>query len=178
MVASDNGIAAERASVRPATAGDAEAVARIYNQGIRARNATFETSLRRPADMARRIDEDPHRFPVLFAERGSDVVGWASIGPYRARECYGGVGEFSVYIEERHRGRGLGRQLVEALLATAAERGYWKLLSRVFPFNEGSRALCRSMGFREVGVYEKHARLDGRWLDVVIVEKLISENQP
>ena len=85
--------------------------------------------------------------------------------------------EVVAHIDERHRGRGVGRQLVGALLATAADRGYWKLLSRVFPFNEGSRALCRSMGFREVGVYQKHAQLEGRWLDVVIVEKLISENQ-
>ena len=178
MVVTDNGIASRTIAVRPASAGDAEAVARIYNQGIRERGATFETAPRTAEEMARRIAEDPDRHPVLVAEAGSDVVGWASIGSYRARECYAGVGEFSVYVDEDHRGRGIGRELVGALLATADARGYWKLLSRVFPFNEGSRALCRSMGFREVGVYEKHARLDGRWLDVVIVEKLISENQP
>jgi phosphinothricin acetyltransferase len=61
--------------------------------------------------------------------------------------------------------------------AKARERGYWKLLSRVFPFNEASRALCRSAGLREVGTYEKHSRLDGQWLDVIIVERLIPENQ-
>ena len=59
---------------------------------------------------------------------------------------------------------------------TARERGYWKLVSRIFPFNAGSRALCRACGFREVGVYEKHGQLDGQWLDVVIVERLISQN--
>jgi L-amino acid N-acyltransferase YncA len=178
MVGSDNGRRPHPATaVRPAAEADAEAVAHIYNQGIRGRNATFETTLRDAEAMARRIREDPRRYPVLVATAGSDVVGWASIGPYRSRECYAGVGEFSVYIDERHRGRGVGRQLVGALLAAAADRGYWKLLSRVFPFNAGSRALCRRMGFREVGVYEKHAQLDGRWLDVVIVEKLISENQ-
>jgi phosphinothricin acetyltransferase len=163
--------------IRLATEGDAEAVSRIYNQGIRDRNATFEALPRTAEDMARRIDEDPGRYPVLVAQAGCDVVGWASIGPYRARECYAGVGEFSVYIDESHRGLGVGRLLVEALVAAAAARGYWKLLSRVFPFNEASRALCRSMGFREVGVYEKHAQLDGRWLDVVIVERLIAQNQ-
>ena len=58
----------------------------------------------------------------------------------------------------------------------ARDRGYWKLVSRIFPFNDASRALCKSCGFREVGVYEKHGRLDGRWLDVIIVERLIPES--
>jgi len=65
---------------------------------------------------------------------------------------------------------------LNALIASAADRGYWKLVSRIFPFNTASRALCRSCGFREVGVYEKHGCLDGQWLDVIIVERLITEN--
>jgi phosphinothricin acetyltransferase len=87
------------------------------------------------------------------------------------------VGEFSVYVSRRARGRGVGRALVVELIREATTRGYWKLLSRIFPFNTASRALCRSLGFREVGTYEKHGRLDGRWLDVVIVERVIAENQ-
>jgi phosphinothricin acetyltransferase len=67
--------------------------------------------------------------------------------------------------------------LLDALVATARERGYWKLVSRIFPFNTPSRALCRACGFREVGVYEKHGVLRGEWTDVVIVERLIRENQ-
>jgi L-amino acid N-acyltransferase YncA len=95
---------------------------------------------------------------------------------YRPRACYEGIAEFSIYLDRAARGRGIGRQLLTALVDAARVRGYWKLVSRVFPFNTPSRALCKACGFREVGVYEKHGRLDGKWLDVVIVERLIPEN--
>jgi len=81
-----------------------------------------------------------------------------------------------MYVRRNWRGRGVGDLLVSALIREAEQLRLWKLVSRIFPFNEASRALCRKHGFREVGVYEKHARLDGRWLDVVIVERLISSN--
>jgi L-amino acid N-acyltransferase YncA len=164
-------------AVRLARAADARAVAEIYNQGMAERSATFETDPRTPEDLARRI-EDPQRFPVLVAEEAGSVLGWAAIGPYRDRGCYAGVGEFSVYIHRGARGRGMGRLLLAQLLVEARGRGYWKLLSRVFPSNTASLGLCRALGFREVGTYERHGRLGGRWLDVVIVERLIPENQP
>ena len=81
-----------------------------------------------------------------------------------------------MYVRRDWKRRGVGDLLVAALINEAERLGFWKLLSRIFPFNEASRALCCKHGFREVGVYEKHARLDGRWLDVVIVERLISAN--
>ena len=164
--------------IRLAHAGDAAAVADIYNQGIAGRTATFETEARSAGEMEKRIDEDPRRFPVLVAEADGNILGWASIGAYRPRACYAGVGEFSVYIDGAARGLGVGRALLTELIREAAARGYWKLLSRIFPSNTASLALCRSLGFREVGTYEKHGRLEGRWLDVVIVERLIPENQP
>ena len=167
--------------IRQAVAADAAKIAGIYNAGIAERVATFETTLRTAQEMAARIQSDP-RHPVLVAERDADgggvVVGWAGISSYRSRACYDGVGEFSIYIDPSARGEGVGRQLLAALIQEAASLGYWKLLSRIFTFNTASRALCRSCGFREVGVYEKHGQLDGRWLDVVIVERLIPENQP
>ncbi len=106
----------------------------------------------------------------------SCVIGSASLSSYRPRACYAGIAEFSIYLDRRARGRGLGRPLLNALVDTARQRGYWKLVSRIFTFNQASRALCRACGFREVGVYEKHGQLDGAWLDVVIVERLIPEN--
>lgn len=84
-------------TLRVAHPADAGAVAEIYNQGIAERNATFETEPRAPADMAGRLQEDPQRFPVLVAEEAGSILGWASIGPYRDRRCYAGVGEFSVW---------------------------------------------------------------------------------
>jgi phosphinothricin acetyltransferase len=163
-------------SVRRAGPDDAAAIARIHNQGIADRVATFETTPRSEADVLERL-AGADRLPLLVAEDAEGrVVGWAGVSPYRARDCYAGIGEFSIYLEPEARGRGVGRRLLESLIDAARERGYWKLVSRVFPFNTASRALCRACGFREVGVYEKHGRLDGRWLDVIIVERLIAEN--
>jgi phosphinothricin acetyltransferase len=161
--------------IRPADRGDAAAIADIYNQGIAERGSTFETEPRSVDDITARL-VDQGRFPMLVAENAGTVVGWAGLSRYRPRACYAGIGEFSVYLDRSARGRGVGRQLVEALVEAARERGYWKLVSRIFPFNTASRALCRACGFREVGVYEKHGCLDGQWLDVVIVERLISQN--
>jgi L-amino acid N-acyltransferase YncA len=162
-------------AIREAGEQDAAAIASIYNQGIADRGATFETELRSADDMAAKLAERK-RYPVLVISEDDVVLGWAGLSSYRARDCYAGIAEFSIYLDRSARGRGLGRQLLRALIDVARERGYWKLVSRIFPFNTGSRALCRACGFREVGTYEKHGRLDGEWRDVVIVERLIPEN--
>ena len=165
-----------RIQIRAALPADASAIAAIYNQGIVERAATFETSLRSAEDMLERINAAA-RFPILVAvDTDGSVLGWAALSAYRARACYAGVAEFSVYFDSQARGRGGGKRLLNALIETAATLGYWKLLSRAFPFNTASRALCRSCGFREVGIYEKHAKLGDSWLDVVIVERLIPAN--
>jgi len=166
-------------AVRAAAAADAQRIADIYNQGIAERGATFETAPRTAADMARRLEppEAAARHPTLVVEREGVVAGWAAITEYRPRRCYDGIGEFSIYLDRAARGLGLGRLLLEALIREAARLGYWKLVSRIFPFNAASLALCRACGFRVVGTYERHARLGGRWLDVVIVERSIPENQ-
>jgi L-amino acid N-acyltransferase YncA len=161
--------------IRVAGEQDAAAIASIYNQGIEDRGATFETELRSAGDMAAKLTER-QRYPVLVISEDDVVLGWAGLSSYRPRDCYAGIAEFSIYLDRSARERGLGRQLLTALIDVARERGYWKLVSRIFPFNTGSRALCRACGFREVGTYEKHGRLGGEWRDVVIVERLIPEN--
>jgi phosphinothricin acetyltransferase len=162
-------------TVRPADTRDAAAIARVYNQGIAERRATFETEPRSVAEIEARL-RDQLRYPTLVAERDGEVVGWATVSSYRPRACYSGIGEFSIYLDRDARGAGIGRRLLEALVDEARGRGYWKLVARIFPFNEASRRLCATCGFREVGIYEKHGRLDGRWTDVIIVERLIPEN--
>lgn len=162
-------------TIRRASHADAAAIAAIYNQGIEDRGATFETAPRTAAEILVKLADD-ERFPNLVAEDQGQVLGWAGLSSYRPRLCYAGIAEFSIYLERGARGRGIGRQLLTSLIEVAAECGYWKLVSRIFPFNTASRALCGACGFREVGVYEKHARLDGEWRDVVVVERLIPEN--
>jgi phosphinothricin acetyltransferase len=162
--------------VRTATADDAAAIAEIYNQGIEDRVATYETKRRSAEDQQAWLRAIAGRYPAVVAEVDGEIIAWAGAGPYRDRECYRGIGEFSMYVDRDWRGRGVGDLLLARLISEAERLGLWKLLSRIFPFNEASRALCRKHGFREVGVYEKHACLDGRWLDVVIVERLITAN--
>jgi phosphinothricin acetyltransferase len=161
---------------RPATSGDAPAIAEIYNQGIADRTATFETEPRSAEERRAWLADLAGRYPAVVVESDGQVVGWAAAGSYSPRACYGGIGSASVYVHRDWRGRGVGSLLLDALIAEAERLGLWKLVSRVFVFNAASRALCRKHGFREVGIYEKHAKLDGRWIDCVIVERLIPAN--
>ncbi|MFN8485425.1 MAG: arsinothricin resistance N-acetyltransferase ArsN1 family A [Anaerolineae bacterium] len=160
-------------TARPATPGDAPDIARIYNEGIADRVATFETRPRTPDDILAWFD-GVH--PIVVVEDEGRVVAWAATSTYRPRECYAGIAEFSVYVAREGRGKGAGRAAMLALIEAAEAAGFWKLVSRVFPENTASLALLRSVGFREVGRYEKHARLDGVWRDVVIVERLLPAN--
>ena len=160
--------------LRLATPDDAAAIATIYNQGIEDRIATFETRLRTPQEIEQWFD-GVH--PIIVLENDEQqVIAFASTSAYRPRPCYAGIAEFSVYVERVWRGRGAGRQALQGLLQEAERAGFWKLVSRVFVENMASRALLRSQGFREVGVYEKHAQLDGVWRDVLIVERLLPVN--
>ncbi|HUJ14861.1 MAG TPA: arsinothricin resistance N-acetyltransferase ArsN1 family A [Thermoanaerobaculia bacterium] len=157
-------------NARTATPEDAAAIARIYNEGIEDRVATFETRLRSAADVAQWFD-GVH--PVVVIEDDGRIIAFASTSAYRPRECYAGIAEFSVYTARSARGRGAGKAAMLSLIDAARGKGFWKLLSRVFVENAASRALLGSVGFREVGIYERHARLDGIWRDVVIVEKVL-----
>lgn len=163
-------------AARPATLEDASVITHIYNEGIRDRVGTFETRERTVHEVRRWFDG---RHPIVVVESDAgEIVAFASTSAYRPRECYAGIADFSVYVTRSVRGQGAGRAAMDALIAAAREAGFWKLVSRVFVENAASRRLLATLGFREVGVYEKHARLDDRWRDAVIVERLIPENQP
>jgi L-amino acid N-acyltransferase YncA len=157
---------------RPATTSDVAAITRIYNQGIAEGTATFETRLREDDDVMAWFGR---RFPIVVVELEGKVIAFASTSEYRARECYAGIAEFSVYVDREHRGRGAGRVAMETLSAAARRAGFRKLVSRVFIENLASRALLSALGFREVGIYERHARLGEAWKDVVIVERLLGD---
>jgi len=161
-------------AARLATVEDAPAIAGIYNQGIEDRTATFETDFRSAGDVSLWFDA-VHPVVVVEDGPGGAVVGFASTSIYRPRRAYAGIAEFSVYVARGYRRRGVGRLAMETLAVAAAEAGFWKLVSRVMVTNTASRGLLASVGFREIGVYRRHARLDGVWRDVVVVERLIGE---
>jgi len=218
--------------VRPATAADADAICRIYNQGIEDRVATLETELRTPEERRRWLANRSPRHPVVVAEptaprfvgghgggetepgrtfvkpptegsgpadpwrqgggetgpgrtfvrpptEGSGpaapvtVVGWGSLNVFNSREAYRFVADFSIYVERAWRGRGVGRAMLEALIELARTHGFHKLVLSAFPFNAGGGALYEKLGFRTVGVYREQGLLDGKWVDTIIMEKLL-----
>jgi len=108
-----------------------------------------------------------------LASGDARVLGIAWTSEYRPRAAYAGVAEFTIYVARTARGQGVGRLALNALLTEAELRGLWKLVARIFPENVASRRLCAAFGFREVGVYRRHGQLDGRWMDCVIVERLL-----
>ncbi len=162
-------------SDRLATTADAAAITAIYNEGIEDRIATFETEPRTVEQIAALLAERGDAFPTVVVERGGQVIAWAWAGPYAARPVYAGIAAHSVYVARAARGSGAGRAALAALCRAYKERGFWKLTSRIFPENTASLALHERAGFRVVGVYHRHGKLDGEWRDCVIVEKLIDE---
>jgi L-amino acid N-acyltransferase YncA len=160
--------------VRLAVLDDAAGIAEVYNQGIEDRKATFETRLRSTDDIRDLLQARGHSYPTVVALSVNDRIdAFAWVSQYRPRDCYAGIGDFGVYVHRRARGQGLGRDVMELLMDECRDRGFWKLVGRIFPENAASRGLCRSLGLREVGVYERHGRLDGVWRDNIIVEKLL-----
>lgn len=159
--------------LRDATQEDAAAIARIYNQGIEDRSATLETQLRTTTERADWLAARGPRHPVLVAVDGSGtVVGWGSLNPFNARAAYDHVADFSVYVAREQRGRGIGDALLQALEARARTLGYHKMVLAALPSNAPGMRLYERHGFALVGTYSEQGMLDGKWVDVVVMEKV------
>jgi L-amino acid N-acyltransferase YncA len=141
-------------------------VAAIYEDGIRTGNATFETVT--PSWEEWDAAHPEHR---LLAELDGKTAGWAALTPYSDRCCYTGVAEDSVYVASWAQGRGVGRRLLDELVARSEAAGIWTLQAGIFPENKASIRLHLGCGFRLVGVRERIGELDGRWRDVVLLER-------
>ena len=163
----------EDITVRFATPEDAAAISTIYNQGIEDRVATLETAPRSADERRQWMAVRGARHPVIVAEQTGSVIGWASLNPFNPRPAYDHVADFSVYVERGWRGKGVGRRLLERLIALAHQLGYHKMVLAAFAFNTAGMALYERVGFATVGVYREQGRLDGAWVDVVIMEKLL-----
>jgi phosphinothricin acetyltransferase len=177
--------------VRPATADDAAAICEIYNQGIEDRLATLETELRTPEERRQWLAARGPRHPVIVAESTDPATssnrpptplpehappaptGWGSLNVFNARPAYRYVADFSVYVERGWRGKGVGRVLLERLVELGRELEYHKLVLSAFPFNTAGVALYERLGFRTVGIYREQGLLDGRWVDTIIMERLL-----
>ncbi|MGN6798838.1 MAG: GNAT family N-acetyltransferase [Gaiellaceae bacterium] len=159
--------AGEGPLVQPLLVGHWPDVARIYAEGIATGDATFETEVPRWEhwDAAHLAD---HRF---VARCDAEVVGFAAVSAVSDRCVYGGVVEHSVYVAESARGTGIGRLLLEHLIASTEAAGIWTIQSGIFPENAASLALHERVGFRVVGRRARLGKLNGVWRDVLLVER-------
>ena len=160
-------------TIRDASPDDVPAITRIYNQGIEDRQATLETTLRSADERLEWLAGRGSRHPVLVAAQGEEVCGWASLNQFNPRPAYDHVADISVYVAREWRGKGIGGHLLRALDARARATGYHKLVLAGFPFNAAAVRLYQRHGFMTVGTYHEQGLLDGRWVDVVVMEKLL-----
>ena len=158
--------------VRAATADDAPAITRIYNQGIEDR-ATFETELREVSERKQWLSSRAPRHPVIVAVRQERVVGWASLNPFNPREAYRFVADLSVYVERAARGQRVGARLMADLIERARALEYHKIVLATFPHSTAAVRLYERFGFRTVGDYKEQGLLDGNWTDTRIMELLL-----
>ena len=169
------------ASIRPqlqiryAQEVDAEPICEIFNEAVRDRLETFDSSPRAVDDQRLFIaaaEHDP-KHPVLVADVRNWIAGWASLAPYDPRIALDDIGEVSIYVRRSFRNYGIGQQLMRAIQEAAVKLGYRKLIGRVLVTNHDGLRLCRSTGWREVGRHTAHARLNDDLVDVMLMEHLI-----
>ena len=159
--------------IREAVPADVGSIAAIYNQGIVDRVATLETEERTPEERAAWLAARNSRHPVLIAVVAGQAVGWGSLNPFNPRKAYDHVADFSLYVERGWRGKGVGGGLLAALIERARGLGYHKLVLAAFPWNAAGMALYQKHGFRTVGIYKEQGLLDGRWVDTILMEKIL-----
>lgn len=144
-----------------------EAVKKIYEEGIATGNATFQPA----APSWEEWDASHAAKPRLVAVEADTVLGWAALTPVSGRCVYAGVGEVSVYVSAAARGKGVGKQLLQALIEASENENYWTLQAGIFPENTASLAIHQSCGFRIIGTSEKIGKMNGVWRDTVLLEK-------
>ncbi|HEV3057917.1 MAG TPA: arsinothricin resistance N-acetyltransferase ArsN1 family A [Vicinamibacterales bacterium] len=170
-------------TIRPARAEDAEAIANIHNQGIVDRVATLETALRTPAGTREWLEERSSRHPVIVAIAHNEpadaptdvleVVGWGSLNRFNPRAAYDHVADFSVYVERAWRGQGIGGRLLKRLVTLARDAGFHKMVLAALARNSVGVALYEKHSFTRVGIYREMGQLDGKWVDVVLMERIL-----
>jgi L-amino acid N-acyltransferase YncA len=159
--------------VRDAVRKDLEMILSIYNQGIEDRIATLELDPKDMTYMEQWFKDHGGRYAVLVSEIDGVTVGWASLNRYSVRRVYDGVADVSVYIDRAARGKGIGTLLLKELEEIARKQDFHKIVLFTFKFNDLGQGLYRKQGYREVGIFRNQGRLDGQFVDVMAMEKLL-----
>ena len=163
--------------IRVANRDDIERIRSIYNQGIEDRIATLESEIKDSAYMENWFDGHQGRQEVIVAESAGFVIGWAALSPYSHRCADRGVAELSVYVDRAHRGKGAGSALLAGIEEEPAVSRFRKIVLFLYPFNTAAQSLYPNTGYREVGVFKNHGMLDGRLVDLMIMEKELPPNR-
>ncbi len=158
---------------RPATPADAAEITRIYNQSVTGSTASFDLEPQSAQDRAAWMLAHGPRHPVIVAEAGGVLAGWGSLSQWSARGAYADTVEITVYVDEKHTGRGVGRALDAELLRLAARHGHRAVIAQITAGNDASVALAESLGFEHVGTLREVGRKFGQTLDVLLYEKLV-----
>ena len=153
--------------IRSMKTNDNNAVLCIYKKGIESRNATFEVNVPEWDSW----DSKHLKHSRLIYMIGNNIVGWAALSPVSSREAYNGVAEVSIYIDPNYSGRGIGKELLNALIRQSEENGIWTLYSSIFEENIASIRIHEKNGFRRIGYRERIAKLDGKWRNTVLFER-------
>jgi len=159
--------------LRKAKQFDLANILMIYNQGIEDRIATLEVDIKDQAYISNWFNTHQGRYLILVAEQNNQVIGWASINPYSPRSAYNGVGDVSIYIHRDHRGKGIGNLLLQELEEIGRKNNFHKFVLFTFPFNDSGQSLYRKAGYREVGIFRNQGILEGNFVDVMAMEKLL-----
>lgn len=157
--------------IRRAEADDAGAIGAIYDEAIAGGSATFATGPHTEDERRGWLAGRAATAPVFVAEEAGVLIGWSALAPFSHRSWYSGVGEYTVYVASRARGRGVGRAMLEHLVIEAPAFGYWKLVGLIFPENAAGLALAEGAGFRTVGSLSAHGRIAGEWRDIMLLER-------
>jgi phosphinothricin acetyltransferase len=161
--------------IRLATLADAEGIRQIYNLEVTTATVTFDLVPRTLEQQEEWLAKRSGAHAVLVAEDDGQLLGFASLSPYRDRAAYSTTVEDSIYIAREHQGRGVGKRLLGELVDVARNHGFHAVMARIVGGHEASIALHTALGFRTVGVEREVGRKFGRWLDVVLMQLLLSE---
>ncbi|WP_066249504.1 arsinothricin resistance N-acetyltransferase ArsN1 family A [Neobacillus drentensis] len=159
--------------IRAASLSDIDDILSIYNEGIVDRIATLETTIKDEQYMLDWLNKHTDRFKVIVAVLEGKVVGWASLNQYNSRQAYDGVADLSIYIKREFRGEGIGGKLLVSIEGLAKENDFHKIVLFTFPFNGLGQSLYKKQGFRVVGVFQNQGKLNGKFVDVMAMEKLL-----
>jgi L-amino acid N-acyltransferase YncA len=164
-------------TIRAAQLSDLGAISEIYNEAIASTTATFDTAPKTLDEQQRWFESHGPRHPILVAELDGQVVGWACLSRWSDRPAYDDTAETSFYVKSEHRGRGIGRELKEAIVQQGRRLGFHSLIARVAEGSEASLHLNQSVGFRHVGVLKEVGRKFGRFLDVHVMQIIFDDER-